>query len=116
MIGSPAFIAWLAYGAFLQALGVLVIARRVYLTGRQFGARPMRAVRLWVWLRASPGVMRRWLIARWLRMRHVPTFVPLSGTSASISGASARLSVSYEGDTPVTRELRRRIEDLSRWR
>lgn len=112
MIGSSAFIFWLAYGAALQALGVLVIAVQVYRTGMRFNARPMRAIRLWEWLRASPGVMRRWLIARWRRLRHIPTVVQISGADAATMTASGRLTVTHSGDTPITLELRRRIEDL----
>jgi hypothetical protein len=112
VIGSSLFIFWLAYGAALQALGVLVIAVRVYRTGRQFDAQPMRAIRLWSWLQARPGVVRRWLIAQWRALRHTPTVKQLTSTAAATSGASGRLTMTYSGDTPITAELRRRLEDV----
>jgi hypothetical protein len=106
VIVSPASIAWLSYGAFLQALGVTVIAVQVYRTALQFGARPPGAVRLWRSAQARAH-------AAWRRLRPArPVRVEISGLGSSSSGASARLTVTMAGDTVITSELRRRIEDL----
>jgi hypothetical protein len=103
---------WLWGGELLQVAGILWIAFDIYQNGRRFGARRMRAALVWSAIQASPGAAWRRLHAEWRRLRHVPTVVQLSGTGAAVSGGSARLSVSYADDTPVTIELRRRIEDI----
>ncbi|MGA9114900.1 MAG: hypothetical protein WB802_14060 [Candidatus Dormiibacterota bacterium] len=106
MIGSPASIAWLSYGAFLQALGVTVIAVQVYRTALlQFGARPPGAVRRW---RST----RTWARSAWRRFRRVSEVRQGTASATLALTVAARGRVTDPNDTPVTIELRRRIEDL----
>jgi hypothetical protein len=72
----------------------------------------MRGVGLWMGLRASSGAAYQRLRREWRRLHHATDVRYLSSTAAATSGGQARLSVSYADDTPVTMELRHRIEDL----
>jgi hypothetical protein len=108
VIGFP----WQWYGELLLVVGVLWLAAAVYRNGRRFGARRMRAVRLWIVVQASPGAAWRRLRLEWRRVRRVSEVRHGTASATLALTVAARGRVTDPNDTPVTIELRRRIEDL----